>query len=38
MTLRELFEFVTDPAITDNKIDEHLELIQKRAVDRPDQT
>ena len=34
MTVKELFEFVTDPTINDNNIDEYLDRIQEMAVNR----
>lgn len=34
MTVKELFEFVTDPTIDDDNIDEYLDRIQEKAVNR----
>ncbi len=34
LTVKELFEFVTDPTITENNIDEYLDRLQERAVQR----
>ena len=34
MTVKELFEFVTDPTVNDENIEEYLEKIQEKAVNR----
>ena len=34
MTVKELFEFVTDPTLDDNNVDEYLDRIQEKAVNR----
>ena len=34
MTVKELFEFVTDPTITGDNIDEYLDRIQQKAINR----
>ncbi|EEY65501.1 Rio kinase [Phytophthora infestans T30-4] len=35
MTTQELFDFVTDPRIADEDVDDHLEAIQRMIADRP---
>ncbi|KAG6959655.1 hypothetical protein JG688_00009986 [Phytophthora aleatoria] len=35
MTTQELFDFVTDPRIADENVDDHLEVIQRMIADRP---
>ena len=35
MDVRELFDFVTDPSITDDNVDEYLDRMKERAASRP---